>query len=51
MVSVFRFNDDGMQLIIDMILEITQLCCFPFAVDANEELLMEIQQWVENGVV
>ncbi|XP_041347923.1 serine/threonine-protein kinase 36-like isoform X2 [Gigantopelta aegis] len=37
------FRDDGMQLIIDMILEITQLCCFPFAVDANEELLMEIQ--------
>ncbi|XP_046556063.1 serine/threonine-protein kinase 36-like isoform X1 [Haliotis rubra] len=37
------FGSEGKQLAVDMLLEITQLCCFPFAVDANEELLAEIQ--------
>ncbi|ESO97940.1 hypothetical protein LOTGIDRAFT_153051 [Lottia gigantea] len=36
-------NEDGKEVIVEMILEVTQLCCFPFAVDTNEELLAEIQ--------
>ncbi|KAK3094442.1 hypothetical protein FSP39_001787 [Pinctada imbricata] len=38
------FNGDGPQLTVDMILEVTQLCCFPFAVDIQEDLLQEVQQ-------
>lgn len=38
------FNGDGPQLTSDMILQVTQLCCFPFAVDITEELLTEVQQ-------
>ncbi|KAK6192112.1 hypothetical protein SNE40_003650 [Patella caerulea] len=36
-------NEDGVEVTVEMILEVTQLCCFPFAVDTNEELLAEIQ--------
>ncbi|KAK3576136.1 hypothetical protein CHS0354_043102 [Potamilus streckersoni] len=38
------FTSEGQQLTVDMILEVTQLCCFPFAIDTHEELLSEIQQ-------
>lgn len=39
-----RFSSDGPQLTVDMILEVTQLCCFPFAVDIAEDILQEVQQ-------
>ena len=39
-----RFSSDGPQLTVDMILEVTQLCCFPFAVDIADEILQEVQQ-------
>ncbi|XP_052245877.1 serine/threonine-protein kinase 36-like isoform X2 [Dreissena polymorpha] len=37
------FSVEGPQLTVDLILEVTQICCFPFAVDASEDLLGEIQ--------
>ncbi|XP_064613402.1 LOW QUALITY PROTEIN: serine/threonine-protein kinase 36-like [Liolophura sinensis] len=37
------YNGSGVQLTEDIILLVSQLCCFPFAVDAKEELLSEIQ--------
>ncbi|XP_053375553.1 serine/threonine-protein kinase 36-like isoform X2 [Mercenaria mercenaria] len=37
------FNVEGPQLTVDLILEVTQICCFPFAVDASDDLLGEIQ--------
>lgn len=39
----FRYKDDGQQLREDIILAVTQLGCFPFAVDINDDLLAEIQ--------
>lgn len=38
------FSSDGPQLTVDMILEVTQLFCFPFAVDIAEDILQEVQQ-------
>ncbi|KAL4223174.1 Serine/threonine-protein kinase 36 [Mactra antiquata] len=37
------FHVEGPQLTIDLILEVTQICCFPFAVDTSDDLLSEIQ--------
>lgn len=37
------FSVDGPQLVVDLILEVTQICCFPFAVDTSEDLLSQIQ--------
>ncbi|XP_052801977.1 serine/threonine-protein kinase 36-like isoform X1 [Mya arenaria] len=37
------FSVEGPQLTVDLILEVTQICCFPFAVDASDDLLAEIQ--------
>lgn len=45
-VFTYRFSSDGPQLTVDMILEVTQLFCFPFAVDIAEDILQEVQQWV-----
>ncbi|VDI30045.1 fused, partial [Mytilus galloprovincialis] len=48
--SVYNgFHCDGPQLTADMILEVTQLCCFPFAVDIAEELLHQVQQCLFNA--
>ncbi|CAL1543188.1 unnamed protein product [Lymnaea stagnalis] len=38
-----HFKTDGPQLVEDIILAVTQMGCFPFAVDITEELLAEIQ--------
>ena len=39
-----RDNED--EPVIEVILQISQLLCFPFAVDTNEELLANIQRSV-----
>lgn len=41
------FKAEGAQLVEDIILAVTQMGCFPFAVDTTDELLAEIQQYVE----
>ncbi|KAK3796590.1 hypothetical protein RRG08_057839 [Elysia crispata] len=38
-----HFKDDGVQLVEDIILAVTQMGCFPFAVDTTDEMLAEIQ--------
>uniref|UniRef100_A0A2C9JQD1 non-specific serine/threonine protein kinase n=1 Tax=Biomphalaria glabrata TaxID=6526 RepID=A0A2C9JQD1_BIOGL len=38
-----HFKGDGPQLVEDIILAVTQMGCFPFAVDTSDELLAEIQ--------
>ncbi|KAK7488222.1 hypothetical protein BaRGS_00020529 [Batillaria attramentaria] len=38
-----RYKEEGKQLQEDLIFAVTQLGCFPFAVDTSEELLAEIQ--------
>ncbi|XP_076434866.1 serine/threonine-protein kinase 36-like isoform X2 [Babylonia areolata] len=38
-----RYKEEGEQLREDVLLAITQLGCFPFAVDINDDLLAEIQ--------
>jgi len=40
---VVSFSTEGPQLTVDLILEVTQICCFPFAVDATDDLLAQIQ--------
>ncbi|PVD31308.1 hypothetical protein C0Q70_06720 [Pomacea canaliculata] len=40
---LIRYKQEGKQLQEDLILAVTQLGCFPFAVDASEDLLAEIQ--------
>ncbi|XP_013385413.1 serine/threonine-protein kinase 36 [Lingula anatina] len=37
-----KSNPDGQKMVVETILNLTQLCCFPFAVDMNEDLLEEI---------
>lgn len=44
---VDSFSVEGPQLTVDLILEVTQICCFPFAVDTSEDLLAEIQVYVK----
>ena len=41
----YSFSTEGQQLTIDLILEVTQICCFPFAVDTSEDLLVDIQRY------
>ncbi|KAK7088085.1 serine/threonine-protein kinase 36-like isoform X2 [Littorina saxatilis] len=38
-----RYKEEGQQLREDILLAVTQLGCFPFAVDINDDLLAEIQ--------
>ncbi|GFN99541.1 serine/threonine-protein kinase 36 [Plakobranchus ocellatus] len=38
-----HYKDDGTQLVEDIILAVTQMGCFPFAVDTTDEMLAEIQ--------
>ncbi|KAH9525670.1 Serine/threonine-protein kinase 36 [Bulinus truncatus] len=47
-----HFKSDGPQLVEDIVLAVTQMGCFPFAVDTSEELLAEIQHclYVSNFV-
>lgn len=35
---------DGPQMAADAVLYLTQICCFPFAIDMNEDLLMGIYE-------
>ena len=38
-----RYKEEGQQLREDVLLAVTQLSCFPFAVDISDDLLAEIQ--------
>ena len=38
-----EFKERVTSPVVEIILNVTQLCCFPFAVDTNEELLTNIQ--------
>lgn len=38
------FDAEGAQLVTDIILQVTQLCCFPFAIDLPSDLLIEVQR-------
>ncbi|XP_021342400.1 serine/threonine-protein kinase 36-like isoform X3 [Mizuhopecten yessoensis] len=40
---VTSFDTEGVQLATDIILQVTQLCCFPFAIDLPDDLLTEVQ--------
>ena len=42
----FRFAspDDGSAYITDLVLKVTQICCVPFAIDADDHMLYDIQR-------
>ena len=39
----FDMKVSGGDPAVEMVLQVTQLCCFPFAVDSQEEMLDQVQ--------